>query len=149
MSLNNLPADGTARRRERLLYRETRLRSQPRGAVHSTRALQRRNVRTAHTPWGRKPPATHQTEPTANRYPVVPVFSRRGSDVNKAGVPVTNNQANVTLTGLVADGKPVNMLITFTENDACAFRRVRRLDSSRTCPCSMDLGSGRTSGVCT
>ena len=43
------------------------------------------------------------------------------------------------LTGLVADGTPVNMLITFTGNDDCAFAAFDAWTARPPCPCSMSL----------
>ena len=59
--------------------------------------------------------------------------------VNDQTFSVTNDQVNVTLTGLVADGEPVNMLITFTEDDACAFAVFDAWTAPSPCPCSMTL----------
>lgn len=59
--------------------------------------------------------------------------------VNGQQFTVTNNQASFTLTGLVADGEPVDMLITFTEDDACAFAVFDAWTAPAPCPCSMVL----------
>ncbi len=60
-------------------------------------------------------------------------------DINGQVFPVNNNLANVTLTGLVADGNPVNMLITFTEDDACGFAVFDAWTAPGTCPCALEL----------
>ncbi len=59
--------------------------------------------------------------------------------VNGQQFPVANNQANITLSGLVADGEPVNMLITFTNSDACSFAVFDAWTAPAPCPCSMVL----------
>lgn len=59
--------------------------------------------------------------------------------INDQTFSVVNDQANVTLTGLVADGTPVNMLITFTGNDDCAFAAFDAWTAPPPCPCSMSL----------
>jgi hypothetical protein len=60
-------------------------------------------------------------------------------DINGQVFPVNNNLANVTLTGLVADGNPVNMLITFTEDDACGFAVFDAWTAPDPCPCALEL----------
>ena len=59
--------------------------------------------------------------------------------VNGQQFPVVNDQANITLTGLVADGAPVNMLITFTNEEACAFSVFDAWTAPNPCPCAMEL----------
>ena len=54
--------------------------------------------------------------------------------VNGQQFPVVNDQANITLTGLVADGAPVNMLITFTNEEACAFSVFDAWTAPGPCP---------------
>lgn len=68
--------------------------------------------------------------------------------INNQTFSVTNDQADVTLTGLVADGEPFNMLITFMENDACAFAVFDAWTAPAPCPCSMTLEVDNV-GVCT
>ena len=60
-------------------------------------------------------------------------------DVNGQVFPVSNNVANVTLTGLVADGNPVTLLITFTEDNACGFAVFDAWTAPEPCPCSLEL----------
>lgn len=59
--------------------------------------------------------------------------------VNGQQFPVTNGLAIANLTGLVADGQPVDMLITFTANDACAFAVFDAWTAPSPCPCGIDL----------
>ena len=59
--------------------------------------------------------------------------------VNGQQFPVVNDQANITLTGLLADGAPVDMLITFTNDEACAFAVFDAWTAPAPCPCDMAL----------
>ena len=68
-------------------------------------------------------------------------FSAGAGDVEVNGqtFPVTNDVANITLTGLVADGEDVNLAITFTEDDACGFAVFDAWTAPAPCPCSLTL----------
>jgi hypothetical protein len=68
-------------------------------------------------------------------------FSAGAGDVivNGQQFPVTNGLAVANLTGLIADGGPVDMLITFTESDVCAFAVFDAWTAPAPCPCSIDL----------
>ena len=60
-------------------------------------------------------------------------------DVNGQTFPVTNNVAEVTLTGLPADGESFNLLITFTDSDECGFAVFDAWTAPPPCPCSISL----------
>jgi len=68
-------------------------------------------------------------------------FSAGAGDVivNGQQFPVTNGLAVAELTGLVADGEPVDMLITFTESDACSFAVFDAWTAPPPCPCAITL----------
>ena len=68
-------------------------------------------------------------------------YSAGAGDVTVNGqvFPVSNDQANVTLTGLVADGEPVDLLITFADDDDCAFAVFDAWTAPSPCPCSISL----------
>lgn len=68
-------------------------------------------------------------------------------EVNGQTFPVNNDVANVTLTGLVADGNSFNLLITFTEDDACGFAVFDAWTAPEPCPCSLALTLGAV-GAC-
>ena len=60
-------------------------------------------------------------------------------EVNGQTFPVSNDIANITLTGLTADGDDVNLAITFTGDDACAFAVLDAWTAPSPCPCSLEL----------
>jgi len=68
-------------------------------------------------------------------------YSAGAGDVilNGQSFTVTNGSATAVLTDLVADGEPVDMLITFTDDDACAFAVFDAWTAPDACPCSMAL----------
>ena len=68
-------------------------------------------------------------------------FTAGLGDVNVNGqtFPVNNDVANVTLTGLVADGESVNLAITFASDDACGFAVLDAWTAPGPCPCSVLL----------
>jgi len=68
-------------------------------------------------------------------------FSAGAGDVivNGQQFPVTNGLAVANLTGLIADGEPVDMLITFTESDVCAFAVFDAWTAPSPCPCGIEL----------
>lgn len=68
-------------------------------------------------------------------------FSAGAGDVQVNGqtFPVANDVADVTLTGLVADGENVNLVITFTEDDACGFAVFDAWTAPEPCPCQLTL----------
>ena len=68
-------------------------------------------------------------------------------DVNGQTFPVNNDVADVTLTGLVADGQSVNLAITFASDDACGFTVLDAWTAPAPCPCSLALTVG-TVGAC-
>lgn len=67
--------------------------------------------------------------------------------VNGQQFPVTNGTALAHLTGLVANGEPINMLITFTDDESCAFAVFDAWTAPPPCPCSMELEVS-TVGAC-
>ena len=68
-------------------------------------------------------------------------FSAGAGDVivNGQQFQVNNGLAVANLTGLVADGEPVDMLITFTENDVCSFAVFDAWTAPQPCPCGIAL----------
>ncbi len=70
-------------------------------------------------------------------------------NVNGQSFAITSSPQLVTLTGLIADGNPVNVTASFSADAACSFSTIALFDAPENCQCSLDdIQAGALASPC-